>query len=82
MRVVISNQPVREQPIVVIIDDDAALRVIVREVLAQAGFAVEEAADGEQGLAVIESVLPDIVLLDVMMPKLDGFALCAQLRAS
>jgi signal transduction histidine kinase len=64
----------------VVIDDDAALRVMVREVLEQAGFEVEEAEDGEQGLATIESVLPDIVLLDVMMPKLDGFALCTQLR--
>ena len=74
------SQPVHEQPIVVVVDDDAALRIMVREVLEQAGFVVEEAEDGKQGLAVIETVLPDIVLLDVMMPKLDGFALCTQLR--
>ncbi|MFB3082572.1 MAG: response regulator [Gammaproteobacteria bacterium] len=80
MRVTNANKAPREQPTVVIIDDDAALRVMAREALEQAGFEVEEAADGEQGLAVIESVLPDIVLLDVMMPKLDGFALCTQLR--
>jgi signal transduction histidine kinase len=80
MRVANANKAPREQPTVVIIDDDAALRVMAREALEQAGFEVEEAADGEQGLAVIESVLPDIVLLDVMMPKLDGFALCTQLR--
>ncbi len=75
-----SDQPIRERPTVVVIDDDAALRVMVREVLEQAGFEVEEAEDGEQGLATIKSVLPDIVLLDVMMPKLDGFELCTQLR--
>jgi signal transduction histidine kinase len=80
MRVANSNKPNRDQPTVVIIDDDAGLRVMVREALEQAGLEVEEAADGEQGLAVIESVLPDIVLLDVMMPKLDGFALCNKLR--
>ena len=80
MRVANANKAPREQPTVVIIDDDAALRVMAREALEQADFEVEEAADGEQGLAVIESVLPDIVLLDVMMPKLDGFALCTQLR--
>ena len=74
------SQPVCEQPTVAVIDDDAAVRVMVREVLEQAGFKVEEAEDGEQGLATIESALPDIVLLDVMMPKLDGFALCTQLR--
>lgn len=75
-----SDQPIRERPTVVVIDDDAALRVMVREVLEQAGFEVEEAEDGEQGLATIKGVLPDIVLLDVMMPKLDGFELCTQLR--
>jgi signal transduction histidine kinase len=80
MRVANSNKPNRDQPTVVIIDDDAGLRVMVREALEQAGLEVEEAADGEQGVAVIESVLPDIVLLDVMMPKLDGFALCNKLR--
>lgn len=69
-----------EKPTVVVVDDDAALRVMFRQSLETACFVVEEAADGEQGLAVIESILPDIVILDVMMPKLDGFALCSQLR--
>ena len=68
------------KPTVVVIDDDAAQRLMVRQSLEPARFVVEEAADGEQGLAVIESTLPDIVILDVMMPKLDGFALCMELR--
>jgi signal transduction histidine kinase len=69
-----------ETPTVVVVDDDAALRVLVRQSLEPAGFLVEEAADGEQGLAVIKKVSPDIVILDVMMPMLDGFALCRELR--
>ena len=69
-----------DKPTVVIIDDDMALRVLARESLEQFGFVVDEAADGQQGLAVIESTLPEIVLLDVMMPVLDGYALCTQLR--
>ena len=80
MPIIGAGGPAGEQASVVIIDDDVALRVMARESLEQAGFVVVEAADGKQGLDVIESTLPDIVLLDVMMPELDGFALCALLR--
>ena len=76
-----SGQPAyREQPMVMIVDDDQAQRVMVRAALEKLEFVVEEAADGEEALAAIKSTPPDIVLLDVMMPVLDGFGLCAQLR--
>ena len=45
------------------------------------GFDVSVAKDGEEGLSMIRSLRPDLVLLDVMMPKMDGFQVCAEVRA-
>src|ERR1043166_274237 len=70
----------RQKQLVLLVDDDAAVRMLAREALEQAGFAVEEAADGETGVAAFERIRPDIILLDVMMPVLDGFKACAALR--
>lgn len=68
-------------PLVLVVDDDMTVRFLAREVLEQAGFRVEEADDGAPALTVFTANLPDIVLLDVMMPTMDGFATCAALRA-
>ncbi len=65
---------------VLIVDDDAALRMLVAECLGGAGMAVDEAADGQQALTVFERQRPDIMLLDVMMPGMDGFEVCRALR--
>lgn len=66
---------------ILIIDDDALTRTLAGEALREAGFAVVEAASGEEGLAAFESERPDLVLLDVVMPGLDGFEVCRRLRA-
>jgi PAS domain S-box-containing protein len=66
--------------LVLVVDDDRTVRILVREALEQAGFAVEEAADGVQAMAAFERLRPDIVLLDVGLPEVDGFAVCAALR--
>jgi signal transduction histidine kinase len=66
--------------LVLVVDDDLNTRILVRECLEQAGFKVEEAEDGEQGIAMFEKIHPDIVLLDVVMPKADGFAACTAIR--
>jgi len=66
--------------LVLIVDDDAIIRTLARETLEQGDFAVEEAEDGEAGLSAFELLRPSIVLLDVMMPELDGFEACAALR--
>jgi len=66
--------------LVLIVDDDAITRALTRETLEQGDFAVEEAEDGEAGLSAFERLRPSIVLLDVMMPVLDGFEACAALR--
>src|SRR5687768_7783226 len=66
--------------LVLVVDDDITMRLLARETLEQAGFRVEEAVDGNAGVAAFERLRPDIVLLDVMMPVLDGFRACAALR--
>ena len=65
---------------VIVADDDATMRVLIRAALEQDGWTVEEVADGVRACEVAERVQPDIVLLDVGMPELDGFEACARLR--
>jgi signal transduction histidine kinase/DNA-binding response OmpR family regulator len=66
---------------VLVVDDDDAIRMICREVLENAGYAVREAADGQQALIEARRFRPDLMLLDVMMPDLDGFQTAQQFRA-
>jgi len=65
---------------ILIIEDEAPMRTALADLLVAEGYRVLTAADGALGLerALVEK--PDLILLDVMMPKLDGFALCAELR--
>ena len=70
----------RGAAIVLLVDDDEMLRVLTRAALENAGFAVCEAADGADLVDAFHAERPDIVLLDVMMPRLDGFDACALLR--
>jgi PAS domain S-box-containing protein len=64
---------------VLVVDDDPTTRRLVRVALTD-GFTVEEAEDGRHGLLTFESLNPDIVLLDCMMPAMDGFATCEAIR--
>ena len=65
---------------ILIIEDELPMRTALQDVLAGEGYRVLAAADGELGLRRAVEEKPDLVLLDVMMPKLDGFAVCAELR--
>ncbi len=65
---------------ILIIDDDAAHLLIARKALERAGFKVDEAEDGKQGLLAIKKTRPDLVLLDVMMPEFNGYDVCVELR--
>ncbi|KAA9327676.1 response regulator transcription factor [Hymenobacter busanensis] len=67
-------------PTVLLIEDEAALGMIVKDSLEVRGFTVQYAADGEEGLRLFRQHCPDIVVADVMMPKLDGFSLAEQIR--
>lgn len=64
---------------VLVVDDDAVLRRVVRAVLEADGFRVIEAPDGEAGLRLAASERPSVVILDVMMPGLDGVEVCRRL---
>jgi len=65
---------------ILIVDDGATIRMFVRQALEQAGFIVEEAENGRQALELFARTCPDLVLLDVIMPEMDGFRTCAALR--
>src|SRR5579859_38640 len=65
---------------VLLVDDDPAVLSGLRRALALAGYAVATAADGEQALASAASTPPDLVVLDVMLPGVDGLTVCRQLR--
>jgi two-component system response regulator ResD len=64
---------------VLVVDDDAVLRRVVRAVLEADGFRVLEAHDGQQGLEIAAAERPPVVILDVMMPGLDGVEVCRRL---
>lgn len=65
---------------VLIAEDNAINRELLREVLETRGFAVEEACDGQVALQMMEQARPDILLLDIGMPVLDGFAVVRKIR--
>jgi len=70
----------RSIPLVMIVDDDQAIRLLTRETLEHSGFSVCEAETGEQALETFDALAPDIVLLDVVMPGMDGFSVCSAIR--
>ena len=65
---------------ILIVDDDPHIRELVRHFLRNEGFEVHEAADGAEALKKLESVKADLVILDIMMPNMDGWQLCRELR--
>jgi two-component system, OmpR family, response regulator len=67
-------------PKILMVDDEPHIRDIVRFALTREGFTVIEAENGAEGLALALSEAPDLILLDIMMPELDGSEVCRQLR--
>ncbi len=65
---------------ILVVEDEHAMRTALRDVLEGEGYRVLTAADGESGLERALGEKPDLILLDIMMPKLDGFAVCIELR--
>jgi len=69
-----------ESPVVLIVDDDPRLREYVRVNLEMEGYSVREAENAEEGLSVLEESTPDLVLLDVMMPGVDGWEMLRRVQ--
>lgn len=67
-------------PLILVVDDDKFTRLQLRQMLQQEGYRVEEVNDGEQCLAAYTRIHPDIILIDAMMPVMDGFTCCTQLQ--
>jgi len=73
--------PENEKPFsILIVDDEDMIRSLLRLTLVRAGYDVVEAESGEEGVGIVREENPDLVLLDVMMPGIDGFTTCAQIR--
>ena len=71
----------RTPPRILVVDDNASNIKVLQVRLAAEGYDVVTAADGEEALAAAREQLPDLLLLDIMMPRLDGIEVCKRLRA-
>ena len=65
---------------VLVVDDEPNILLSLQFLLNKAGYEVRSAKDGEEALAEVARAAPDLVLLDVMMPKIDGFSVCKAIR--
>src|ERR671924_1389023 len=70
----------QQGPLVLIVDDDPRVREYVRVNLEMEGYAVREAGSADEGLAVLDEVSPDLILLDVMMPEVDGWEMLRRVQ--
>ena len=68
------------KPTILVVDDDAGLVDMLTIALEEAGFVVRSASDGKRGLAELERCSPDLVLLDLLMPEVDGIEFCKRVR--
>jgi DNA-binding response OmpR family regulator len=69
-----------KKAIILVVDDEPHVLKLVKANLESSGYKVLTAADGEQAIETVESEVPDLVILDLMLPKLDGYAVCRRVR--
>ena len=67
---------------ILVIEDDKFLRELISQKLLQEGYEVAEAVDGEKGLQALEKEKPDLVLLDLILPGIDGFEVLAKMKGN
>ena len=67
-------------PTILLVEDEYPMRVALEDAFRHYGYEVVSASDGEAGLKLVEEKKPDLVILDVMLPHMDGFEVCKQLR--
>lgn len=69
-------------PLILLVDDDPHIRDVVRFALQKAGMRTLEACNGQAALALLEQQTPDLIVLDILMPELDGLEVCRRIRAT
>ena len=77
----LSHEPDGPRAHILVVDDLAASRHVLQALLSDEGYRVTLAADGEAALAAVATERPDLILLDILMPKLDGYEVCRRLKA-
>ncbi len=65
---------------ILVVEDDAGIRVVLQDALISQGYRVETAVEGRKGLEMAKKLKPDLIILDVMLPMMDGFEICKILR--
>ena len=66
--------------VILIVDDDPKDLVLIRDLLRLSGFTTIEATDGKQGVELAKSKKPDLILMDILMPKMDGYTACHEIK--
>ena len=79
-RMTVANEKGADSALVLVADDDVVHRLLMRESLEAAGFTVHEAGDGLEALDLLDRLHPELMFLDAMMPRVDGFAACVETR--
>jgi PleD family two-component response regulator len=79
--VAVADNAALQRPKVLLVDDDEVNLLLTSIALSERGFAITEASGGQQALELLANSVPDVVLLDALMPELDGFETCRRLRA-
>jgi diguanylate cyclase (GGDEF)-like protein len=74
------NSTFHKSPLILIVDDEKTMRLILRRTMERQGYRIAEATDGQECLQVCQEIKPDMILLDGMMPRMDGFTCCAKLH--
>ena len=75
-----AEEPGQEAPLVLVVEDEPDMQMIVAKLLEHQGFRVITADDGPMGLELAQKHLPDVMILDLMLPKMDGFQVCRLLK--
>lgn len=75
------SMPEKQQPVILVVDGDPDTRCFAREILEQDGFLVEEVGNGQDVITTVKQLLPDLILLDMNLPGLDGSEACRQIRS-
>ena len=74
------DQPINEQATILVVDDESTLRETIAYTLRREGFAIETAAEGTRALAIARERKPNLIVLDIMLPGMDGLQVCRVLR--